>query len=54
MTKVRRWPRADLVIIWPTKFELILRTAKTIDLTNVNVRYWHLADIGLCVAYVCF
>ena len=21
---------------------------------EANVRYWHLADIGLCAAHVCF
>ena len=34
----RESPGGDFLFIWATS----------------NVRFWHLADIGLCAAHVCF
>ena len=36
---------ANLPVEQPAKFEFTALVA--------NVRYWHLADIGLCAAHVC-
>ena len=50
-SKIWYWP---LLMTSSSGADLARQRRRDNRVTMGNVRYWHLADIGLCAAHVCF